>query len=198
MTLFERRFEEGYDLKDDSRYNHWLRVFHPENLKIDLQFDLSEIPSVQSSDKVKALNHTTVLEKFLTDQQQSVKIPVEETKTCASVLTSVENRLALEEKEQLKKQKADKKAGRATARILRQQEKAAATVGKNCSAVTKSKGITIVHVLEIIILISLLGGSTLSTKDPIVATVDKSAVTRNKGTGITIVHMLVIFFLVRW
>ena len=56
------------------------------------------------------------------------------------------------------------------------------------------------HMLEIIILISLLGGSTLSTKDPtpIVATVDKSAVTRSKGTGITIVHVLVIFFLVRW
>ena len=136
MSLFERCFEEGYDLKDDSRYNHWLRIFHPENFEIDLQFDLSEIPSVQSPDKVKALNHTTMLES-LTDKQQSVKIPVKETKTCARVLTSVENRLALEEKERLKKQKADEKAGRARARILRQQEKAAATVGKNRLAVTR-------------------------------------------------------------
>ena len=34
--LFERRFEEGYDLKGDSRYNQWLNIHHPEETLISL------------------------------------------------------------------------------------------------------------------------------------------------------------------
>ena len=29
QILFERRFEEGFDIKNDERYNTWLAQFHP-------------------------------------------------------------------------------------------------------------------------------------------------------------------------
>ena len=29
LLLFQRRFEEGYDIKTDDRYNLWLEVYHP-------------------------------------------------------------------------------------------------------------------------------------------------------------------------
>ena len=32
LQLFQRRYEEGFDICDDERYNHWLRVHHPEML----------------------------------------------------------------------------------------------------------------------------------------------------------------------
>ena len=31
MSLFERRYENGYDLRDDDRYNYWLAKSHPES-----------------------------------------------------------------------------------------------------------------------------------------------------------------------
>lgn len=30
QRLFENRFENGYDLQTDERYNAWLKVHHPE------------------------------------------------------------------------------------------------------------------------------------------------------------------------
>ena len=29
LALFERRFQEGYDIVDDSKYSAWLQKFHP-------------------------------------------------------------------------------------------------------------------------------------------------------------------------
>ena len=29
LDLFKRRYENGYDLTHDSRYNLWLEAFHP-------------------------------------------------------------------------------------------------------------------------------------------------------------------------
>ena len=30
LALFKRRYENGYDLKTDSRYNQWLSKFHTD------------------------------------------------------------------------------------------------------------------------------------------------------------------------
>ncbi len=30
IKLFERRYENGYDLEGDDRYNYWLKCYHPE------------------------------------------------------------------------------------------------------------------------------------------------------------------------
>ena len=30
QILFERRFEEGFDITSDERYNTWLAQFHPD------------------------------------------------------------------------------------------------------------------------------------------------------------------------
>ena len=55
--------------------------------------------------------------------QPTIKMPEKETKATARVLTSVENRLAMQEKERLKKQKEEEKQARARMRLLKQQEK---------------------------------------------------------------------------
>lgn len=31
MKKFTTRYENGYDLKSDERYNLWLKVYHPES-----------------------------------------------------------------------------------------------------------------------------------------------------------------------
>ncbi len=91
--------------------------------RIDLDDSAVEIPSC-SPNKVKTLTQTSVLQKFLSNHtQQNVKVPKKETKTSARVLTSLENRLAVEEKERIKRQKAEEKSERAKARALKQQEK---------------------------------------------------------------------------
>jgi len=33
LELFERRYENGYDLTHDMQYNLWLPVFHPDAVK---------------------------------------------------------------------------------------------------------------------------------------------------------------------
>lgn len=32
IALFEKRFEEGYDIVDDNKYNAWLHKFHSKQL----------------------------------------------------------------------------------------------------------------------------------------------------------------------
>ena len=32
LVLFERRFQEGYNIVDDSKYNAWLQKFHSKQL----------------------------------------------------------------------------------------------------------------------------------------------------------------------
>ena len=90
---------------------------------IDLDDSSFEIPPC-SPNKVRTLTQTSVLKKILSNHtQQNVKLPKKETKTSARVLTSLENRLAVEQKERIKKQKAEEKSERAKARALKQQEK---------------------------------------------------------------------------
>ncbi len=38
LTLFERRYENQYDLTNDQRYNLWLATVHPDSAQGDLQY----------------------------------------------------------------------------------------------------------------------------------------------------------------
>lgn len=66
LALFERRYEEGYDL-EDSRYNDWLKQHHLLN---------------QKPLKVQYLQHQTA---FI---HASLEVPSIPTKHCGRVLTS--------------------------------------------------------------------------------------------------------------
>ena len=39
QECFQRRYEEGYDLTDDERYNLWIKAYHPEGLQVQLFTD---------------------------------------------------------------------------------------------------------------------------------------------------------------
>ena len=60
MHIFQRRYDNGYDL-DDPRYSHWLNIFHPqENNKM-----VSAEPSDSGDDEYQPASYTSCLSKFL-------------------------------------------------------------------------------------------------------------------------------------
>jgi hypothetical protein len=94
IVLFQRRFEEGYDLKDDEKYNVWRNMYHPEHQ-----------PALQDN----SLPCQTVLSKLITETEPKIKLPAKETKTTARILTSQESYKILQEKEEKKQGKLAKK-----------------------------------------------------------------------------------------
>ena len=94
LARFETRYENGYDLRDDPRYNSWLRRCHPE-----------------SAVWMQPLSYgSTAVSQYLHCPSPPSQIPTYKPKSCGRVLTSSENLALLEEKERekLEKQKAKK------------------------------------------------------------------------------------------
>lgn len=90
VALFERRYENGYDMVGDSRYREWLCKSHP---------------------------NTTLLMPFTSKSvQRYLDCPAcignHKLKSCGRALTSVENMKIIAEKEKLKKQKEEEKRKR--------------------------------------------------------------------------------------
>ena len=132
---FRTRFEEGYDIKTDGRYNQWLQQHHPEALSRSQEHFLSRqadfaskssgsLSKTLQDDQVRNeqlgsvthLQHSTVLSKFLSSQQPVRKPPQLHQKSSTRVLTSKENLLQIAEKEKkkeddriLKKQKREER-----------------------------------------------------------------------------------------
>ena len=91
LSLFEKH-EEGYDLKD-SRYNDWLKEYHPSS------------PAAQSKpSEVQYLEHQTVFYRFLHTKQPSIQVPSVSTKHCDRVLTNLKR---IEQKEKQKAREGD-------------------------------------------------------------------------------------------
>ena len=97
ITLFERRYENGYDVVGDSRYREWLCQSHP-NTTLLMPFT------------------STSVQKYLDCPPPPAHIQSQKPKSCGRVLTSAENLKIFEEKERLKKQKEDAKKEREEAR----------------------------------------------------------------------------------
>ncbi len=109
LARFQHRYDEGYDLTHNVRYNLWVEMYHPESQspvqdpteELCFSDDRSSpssamyVPPAQQA----ALKHSTVLSKMLTSQQQVIKIPKVPSKTSARVLTSTENLMNIAEKE---------------------------------------------------------------------------------------------------
>ena len=105
LLRFQMRYEEGYDLTTDTKYNKWLEMYHSGSK------DSAQISSDEEDNSIRVLTPTTVLGRVISEQP-TVKIPATEPKTSARVLTSEESRRMLMEKEEKKRQEAEEKAQR--------------------------------------------------------------------------------------
>ena len=119
LDRFECRYENGYDLKTDERYNNWLRMYHPDEYR-----DHSPEQACSSDHQV-----------FTSDRQQSDwqklltlpdKPPVKtlKPKQSARVLTRPEYLQQVREKELKKKTEALKKEERKLAREIKAKNRA--------------------------------------------------------------------------
>ncbi|CAI8012617.1 hypothetical protein GBAR_LOCUS8090 [Geodia barretti] len=134
MTLFQTRFEEGYDLGDE-RYESWLRMYHPE-VRANQDDECTPEPSLsdslpKTSTPVSGniMPRSSFLSRVLADQAPSIKYPdkVPGSKGGARVLTSSENLEHLNQKERKKEEAASEKQRRKEERerkkFLLQEEK---------------------------------------------------------------------------
>ncbi|XP_019852802.1 PREDICTED: uncharacterized protein LOC109582507 isoform X4 [Amphimedon queenslandica] len=134
VTRFIRRYEEGYDITDDERYNLWLKQHEQQ------QHSPDPSPS-HSSDKESTVAGSNILigkvsnqprstlRKVLTYPEHHTSSKATESKS-ARVLTSLENRMALAEKERQKKEKEELKERRKLEREQKKAEKQVATKQK--------------------------------------------------------------------
>ena len=98
ISLFERRYEEGYDLAHDAQYNMWLSRYHPESAMQPLPLSSSTVSS------------------FLNYPSPPTRAETFKPKSCGRVLTSAENLVIVKEKERKKEEKERKKIEREEAR----------------------------------------------------------------------------------
>ena len=118
ITLFEKRFENGYNLTIDARYNTWLREFHQESAHhVHMQ------PMQQGCNMVS---------KFLQCPPPPSKLPTLKPKSCGRVLTSSEHLALVEQKEKEKMEREKAKEERIEARKQK-------TLAKSQKALAKSQ-----------------------------------------------------------
>ena len=133
LLRFQTRFENGYDIKTDERYNRWLQMYHPGGY--DLSFDDSlvayrtlspdcslDTPSLSSTPSplpvtqpvvvMVAPSQVTGLKRLLANVPPPPKPPQPKPKASARVLTSSEHLKAMKEKEQQKQEAAQQKEER--------------------------------------------------------------------------------------
>ena len=152
VALFTKRYEEGYDLTHDKRYNYWVQLKNDEGAIKDcvssepviindsalpksaiISKDVSKESGVDTTKKNNGsvarkepaqLKHSTALSKVLSSQELVlVKIATKPPKTSARVLTSSENMKILEEKEKKKQEEAEEKRKRKIAAEEKRKER---------------------------------------------------------------------------
>ena len=112
VLKFQRRFENGYDIKTDHRYNSWLKTKQASNTTCSKD-DIHQ-PSYKSS-----FSHFL---KLPSPPKQSIGEQLHSDR----VITSFESRKRLEDKEEKKKEKIRQKEIRKKAAELKHQQKAEA------------------------------------------------------------------------
>ena len=136
ISLFQTRFEEGYDLEDE-RYESWLRMYHPEvraNQNEDVTHSCTSEPSFSDTQpntstpiSANLMPRSSLLSRVLVDRAPSIKYPEPRSKGGARVLTSAENIEHLNEKERKKeeatKEKQKRKEEREQKKVLLEEER---------------------------------------------------------------------------
>ena len=147
LALFERRFQEGYDIVDDSKYSAWLQKFHPnqssgngdaptcrcschcEKDKDGKDNSVQMLKPLKCTKKITdndciMLCHSTVLSKCIdTAVKPNIQVPNAKPKNPARILTSHEHLQLVTEKEERKIQEAKMKEQRRIEREEKQREK---------------------------------------------------------------------------
>ena len=119
LERFECRYENGYDLNTDKRYNKWLRMYHPDEYREPDQ-------SSSFSDDQVAMS-----ERQQSDWQKLLTLPdpllaiILKPKQTARVLTGPEFLQQVKEKELKKKEEALKKQERKLAREKKAKDRSA-------------------------------------------------------------------------
>lgn len=49
FSKFSQRYENGYDITTDERYNAWLRAYHPKSVTSDIRDDVGEAKCIYIS-----------------------------------------------------------------------------------------------------------------------------------------------------
>ena len=105
ISLFETRFENGYDLMDDARYNQWLSHYHPEFKLQQLAYSSSAVSS------------------FLSYPSPPTRGKTFQPKACGRVLTSSENLEIVKEKERKKEEKEEERERKKEERERKKEER---------------------------------------------------------------------------
>lgn len=138
LQLFSRRFDEGYDMTTDERYNEWMRVYHFQNPTqsslaslgssfkgLNLSQDLSDISNKDSASPDTSpvtVNFQSKISEFLVIPTPPARRP--EAKTCgkAKVISGVDYLELMDKKEAEKRQKqAEKQEKRVQAELKRKE-----------------------------------------------------------------------------
>ena len=137
LQLFQRRFEEGYDIKTDNRYNLWLGAYHPQpHLEPGSPSVVAAEPSttnIKSNDDLQESSLVMISSNGSNQQYTKEKLSdylvvptppgarkLPKPPKHAKVLTSAEYLAQLDEKEREKK---EKEAAREQKRIEREERK---------------------------------------------------------------------------
>ena len=135
MEHFKLRWDSGYHLKHDQRYNQWVEIYHPDHSMRPRRDDhesfppfpgySSETPPVAQSSPVSSEgeNPTSILSSLLVLPDAPSKIRKEKKGGIARVLTSKENLELLETKEREKREKEEEKKKRKEIRERKAQER---------------------------------------------------------------------------
>ena len=107
IALYSKRKEEGYDLKNDLRYNLWLSLQSGSPLDTE----------------VLKLPYHSVASKIIGSVPPPIKKPRLTPKSCARVITSIECRKEINEKEERRVETLRLKEERKAERMKKQEEK---------------------------------------------------------------------------
>ena len=143
---FKTRYEEGYDLDTDTRYNLWLEINHPSSCvqlfaspetsyasntqsSIPLSPSASPQPHLLAPIESTPLQSTSTLPEVRSNLSEYLPVPARAQKkthskfTGARVLTSGEHIRSMEEKQKKKEEAAEQKEKRRVEREQRRQER---------------------------------------------------------------------------
>lgn len=119
IVRYQRRYEEGYDIPDP-RYEYWITLYHPEEIRGKENSSPSTLSSGVSQPLTSQRGSTSsassnvhppqsLFSKFLKDSAPKYKLPAKEPKTSARILTSAESLRILQEKQRKKDEAVAKK-----------------------------------------------------------------------------------------
>ena len=136
-SRFQLRWENGYDLKHDQRYNDWVKIHHPDSPK-SVGLDLTPFPGYSSDEEPAASSGThsptstgtgisepspaSVLSNFLVVPKAPAKLK-KNPSGVVRVLTSKKNMELLEAKEKKKRELEEEKKKRKEERERKARER---------------------------------------------------------------------------